>query len=194
MPTIKKTIESIYDKVDDIFAIDGKFYDFPQLGDCDYSTDGTLEFLETLDKVALTIACNLSEVDKRNLYLTGQTGDWYLHLDADEEWLGDIDIPEQHDMLIHWLQRRNQKQYMKRIRLFRHIDGIHYHKKHYWLHDRMGQTFCLLDKPGRNYSAKVSKQVKIRHNEHDRDEYRVGAKKHYYKALCKIEARYMEDI
>lgn len=192
MPHIKTTIESIYDKVDMIVAVDGRFLDFPSNADC--STDGTIEYLRSLDKVSLVIAEGKTEVEKRNLYLVGSVGDWYLHLDADEEWVGDVKWEPDVDMMISTLRRKKPKQFMDRIRLFRHVEGLHYDKKHYWLFDSHQRTFAILDKPGQGYKAGRHDGVKIIHHEDVRTPERMSEKKQYYRALCKIENRIREVV
>lgn len=192
--SIKTAIESIYDKVNAIIAVDGRFKDFPQIGGLDYSTDGTLEYLRSIDKVSLIMQTGLSEVDKRNLYLVGSQDDWYVHLDADEEWLGDIDIPKEADMQIAWMQRPTPRHFLKRIRLFRHVPGLHYENKHYWLKDKNGHTFALLDKPGNKYKAETLQTVKLYHDEESRNVERVSAKRRYYKVLSKFENRIRESM
>jgi len=192
-PHIQQTIDSVYDQVDEIIAIDGKFQDFPQLGGNDHSTDGTLEYLLRLPKVRTVVATGLTEVEKRNKYLVGDVGDWYLHLDADEEWVGMIEVPDA-DMLVTWLKREKPRFMMQRMRLFHHVPGLHYAKKHYWLHDGHNRTFALIDKPGSGYTANVTNETKIIHHEFARTPERHSEKKQYYRALCKIENRIWEEI
>jgi len=89
MPLVKDCIESIYDKVNRIIAIDGKYIDFP--GDSNISTDGTLEYLSGLNKVETVIVTNLDEVAKRNLYLGFlDEGDICFNIDTDEVLIGNI--------------------------------------------------------------------------------------------------------
>ena len=184
MPTIVKTIESMYPLVDEIIAVDGKYIDFDYPGD--YSTDGTTEYLESVDKVRVIYAAGLQEVEKRNKYLIGEVGDWYLHLDADEVWEGPCEIPLA-DMGISALhQLKSGHTNGKRIRLFKHTDGLHYEHKHYWLKDRQGQTFALLEKPGNKYFA-AEIEGKIIHHDIDRPRGRVVPKRQYYRMLCKRE-------
>lgn len=190
-PMIQRSIGSIYNKVDKIIVVDGRYSDFPIISNSDFSTDGTISYLSKLEKVDLILQEGLIEPDKRNLYLVGEAGDWYVHLDSDEEWVGDIDLPKA-DMLVSWLKRERQKQFMKRVRLFRHVEGLHYEGKHYWLKDGGGNTFALLDKPGEKYKAAETDKVKIIHHENERDAERLSAKKQYYKKLYKREGRIRE--
>jgi hypothetical protein len=195
IPHIVDTVNSIYGKVDHIIAVDGRYKDFP--GERPLSTDGTTEYLESLSAVSVMYEPDLTEVEKRNKYLVGEVGDWYLHLDADEEWQGEICIPNA-DMQVHWLEVRASvhKRYpaMKRIRLFRHVEGLHYEGKHYWLRDGEGDTFSLLDKPGSKYKAEFDDEIKIMHNEWERTPERRGMKARYYRVLYKTENRIREVV
>jgi hypothetical protein len=193
-PFIQRAVESIYNRVDRIIAVDGRFKDFPLIGDSDFSTDGTREYLLSLEKVQLACVSGVGEIEKRNFYLVGDVGDWYLHLDADEEWKGLVKPPKDADMLIHWLQREKPIQHMKRVRLFRHVPGLHYEGKHYWLRDGNGNTFSLLDRPGKKYRAAETEQLKIIHHELKRDGERQSAKRKYYKQLIKKEGRIKEEV
>jgi len=198
MPHIIDTIESMYDKVDVIIAVDGKFRDFPELYGSDYSVDGTIEHLQSVDKVQLVLQSNLTEVQKRNLYLVGSDGDTYLHLDTDEVWQGSFRAPVDADMVICPLKFNvsPHKKYriMNRVRVFKHVPGLHYHAKHYWLRDRTNKTFALVDRPGNAYKAEKFNDIKIMHNEEIRDGDRMSAKKKYYKILHKTENRIREEM
>jgi hypothetical protein len=188
MPFVQTAVESVYDRVDHIIAVDGRYKDFP--GDEDFSTDGTVQYLRSLNKATVFFAPGMTEVEKRNEYLVGRKGDWYLHLDTDEEWTGDIKIPDA-DMCICWMAvdttpNRNFHN-MKRIRLFRHVDGLHYEDKHYWLKDQHGQTFSRIEKPGHAYTAFDCGEVHLLHHEGYRSPERFSAKQKYYKTLYKVE-------
>lgn len=194
MPVIKRAVESVYDQVDEIIAVDGRFEDFPQVNHRDYSTDGTIEYLDSLEKVRLLIMPPRKEVDKRNLYLVGDVGDWYLHLDTDEEWIGKVTYNPDVDMMISPMKRYHVNQWMERIRLFKHTEGLHYNKKHYWLHDRYGKTYALLDRCGGGYKFDKHKGTKLIHYENERTPERVRDKRKYYKILVKEEGRIKEVI
>jgi len=186
-PTVEKCIESVYDLVDEIIAVDGKYSDFAQMYDSDFSADGTLEYLKNVDKVRIIYAANLLEVDKRNRYLEGlKEGDWVLHLDADEVWEGPCEIPLADMGISQLVQLRSGHMDGKRIRLFRYIEGLRYCDKHYWLKDGQGRTFSLLEKPGESYVG-VPIEGKIIHHDIDRPDERIMPKRAYYRILVKRE-------
>ena len=184
-PFIEAAVSSLAPLVDLVIAIDGRYSDFPQLGGSDISTDGTLEYLERHNDVHISIVPNLTEVHKRNCYLMGQPGDWYVQLDGDEEWVGPLVIP-QADMGIvpvvrsDFTGRTYNPLVTDRIRVFRHVSDLHYARKHYWLFDGFERTFATLQKPGGCYTAERL-DAKIIHHEDKRDAYRNAAKAHYYR-------------
>lgn len=185
-PHIVDTIESMLPHVDEIVAVDGKYSDFP--GVADGSTDETVQYLSGIDKVRIVEGYGLQEVEKRNLYLVGEVGDWYFHLDADEIWRGRFpQLPLEEDMAICRLhQLRSGHMNGERIRIFRHVEGLHYEGKHYWLRDNKGNTFALLDKPGDNYRIKRI-DGHIEHHDGDRNQTRQNNKRKYYRSLVKRE-------
>lgn len=184
--TIQKTVESIYDFCDEIICVDGKYSDFTQLYDSDFSADGTLEYLKNVDKVRIIYAANLLEVDKRNKYLEGlKEGDWVFHLDADEVWEGPCEIPLADMGISQLTQLRSGHMDGKRIRLFKYV-GQFYADKHYWLKDGQGRTFALLEKPGESYVG-VPIEGKIIHHDIDRPPERTMPKRAYYRILMKRE-------
>ena len=186
-PTVKQTCESLRPLVDQLICVDGRYVDFGQINDSDLSTDGTLEYLESLDDVVVIEAPLLDEVHKRNCYLIGNAGDWYLHLDADEVWHGPLTLPDA-DMGFTPLKWRKTGNWMQRVRLFRHVDGIHYEGKHYWLKDGEGRTFARLEKPGNAYTAaKLPAENWIEHFDEDRPPERQTDKRTYFKKLTAIE-------
>lgn len=186
-PLIQQAIESVYPLVEEIVAIDGAYSDFPLINGSEYSTDGTREFLQSVDKVEVLIdGAGLTEPEKRNLYLVGKPGDWYFHLDADEVWEGPLEIPDADMGVCQLIQLRSGHADGRRIRLFRHVPGLHYEGKHYILKDGEGRTFSLLDKPGNAYTA-APISGRIIHHDGDRPQERHRAKKIYYRTLVKCE-------
>ena len=184
MPLIQRCIESA-PFVDEVVAVDGRYIDYP-VGPME-STDGTIEYLESIGVRVIHLP-GVQEVEKRNAYLVGKEGDWYLHLDADEEWFGGKpEIDPEVDAYIVDLHRAYPKSPIDRVRLFRHVDGLHYEKKHYWLHDSQGRTFALLQKVGENYRGKRLEGFGIQHNELERPPLRQRDRKLYYNILIRRE-------
>lgn len=190
-PLIEAAVSSISHLVDLIVAVDGRYSDFEQINGSDISTDGTLEYLERHNDVHISIVPNLSEVHKRNCYLMGQPGDYYLQLDADEVWHGPLEIPDA-DMGIVRLKWRKTGNWMDRVRLWRHVPGQHYEGKHYILKDDDGRTFARLEKPGKSYSAARLEKNWIEHFDEDRPPQRQTLKRTYYRTLVKRENQIME--
>jgi len=71
-------------EADTIYAIDGRFKDF--LSPHSLSTDGSREFLKSFNNVKLIDAPDLSQVDKRNIYLKECKEDFIFMVDSDH-WI-----------------------------------------------------------------------------------------------------------
>ena len=189
-PLIVRCIESV-PWADEIIVVDGRYIDYP-LGPMQ-SDDGTIEYLESLDNVKLLLRPGLTEIDKRNEYLLGEPGDWYLHMDADEEWVGPQPyINPEIDAFIIDFHRPYPVRKMDRVRLFKHVEGLHYEGKHYWLRDKNGVTFTLLQQVGKAYKGARLKDVHIEHHELERSAERQRDRKIYYNILSRRENRIEE--
>jgi len=197
-PMVKRAVESVIDYVDRAIIIDGRFIDFP--GETNYSTDGTIEYLRSVEKVSLILVAGKTEIEKRNLYLVNDRDEFYVHLDADEEWTGDPPIPPADaDACIVPLHRDRPQHDMARVRLFRHVPGLHYKHKHYWLHDGQGRTFALLDRVGDTYCGVKLKGNEfegslIRHHDQERDKVRQSQKKTYYRKYLAPRERKFQEV
>lgn len=189
MPLIKNCIESIYDKVDRIVAIDGRYKDYP--GSQWDSTDGTLEYLCSLDKADVISTLGYSELDKRNRYLEELSdGDICLNLDADEVLVGNISKLESDFGIIN-LKDGHSKHIQKRAtRFFRYHEGMRYKFVHYTLY----QNGIMLNDLKKIVDGKCSyenvKDFYIRHDWHKRDQLRKHCKSIYYKKLLVNEKGY----
>jgi len=192
MPLIKDCIESIYDKVDKIIVIDGRYKDFP--GSSNISTDGTIRYLSELEKIELMLATDLTEIEKRNIYLNFlEDGDICLNIDTDEVLItglpklksdiGIIQIGEAGDRLRH---RRSN-------RFFKFREDLHYWGTHKMILDKDGKLFANLDHVGKDYTSEKT-GVEFLHNNHRRDYNRQQDKKKYYQILMKREAKINEPI
>jgi len=192
MPILKESIESVSPYVDKIIVVDGAYREFPHK---DFrSTDGTLEYLKSIEKVELIEAKSAwkDQISKRNATLIGSVGDWYLVIDGDEIWTGDFRLPSA-DVGIIKCKRTSDGAKYDRARIFKHIEGLHYEGKHYWLVDKNGKTFSLLADSGLRYSAeRLFNRPSIIHKDDKRDYERMMAKKKYYMAHSARESKIKE--
>lgn len=189
MPLIVEAIESVYDQVDRIVCVDGKYSEFPAVSD--FSEDGTIEYLESLDKVELHFLAGTSQIAKRNSYLVGDPGDYYLMLDTDEQLVGTISIPSS-DVGIVRMKDIGDPKYFDRVRLFKHVEGVHYDSKHYWLKDGDNNTLALLKRAGSAYSEERVDSFTINHHASRRSDLRKVIKRRYYALTAPIERAIQE--
>lgn len=195
MPMVQKCIESVLGHVDRIFVVDGIFEDFPcENEDLGYSRDGTLEYLQDLDaEVSLAIVPGLTEVEKRSLYLIGEPGDWYLHLDADE-WVENPQelgtLPEADVGLCH-MSWENQSHWYPR--LFKHVEGMSYEGLHHRLVDGEGDLIADIYGVGQGYTAEKH-PLRIKHDRARRPADRQKAKEIYYSRLTEREKHVKEML
>lgn len=189
-PLIKETIESIYDKVDKIICVDGSYIDFPGSGS---STDGTIEYLDSLDKIELIATIGLSEVQKRNKYLEDLSdGDTVLNLDSDEVLIGNIP-PLNSDFGIIDLHDGHSKHIQKRAtRFFKYRDGMIYNNTHctlYWQGKIINKLHEVINK---DFSFEFIKDFYVIHNWHMRSHKRQYDKSLYYRKLVKKESGFIK--
>ena len=188
MPLIKSTIGSIKDKIDKIIVIDGRYKDFPDTNG-DYSTDGTLEYLATINNVQLVFASGVDEVVKRNKYLEQvHDGDIVLNLDADEVLVGevknldaDFGIIDLHDGHSRHVQKRA-------TRFFKYYEGMAYKNVHYTLYYNGRQVNNLKKVINGDFTYEDVKDFYLIHNWHLRSQTRKHYKSIYYKKLLRNEA------
>lgn len=188
-PLIKSCIEPVKEYVNHLVVVDGIFADFPMRpGDQETSTDGTVEYLLSLNiETSLIVAPGLPEVEKRNKYLAATgVGEWILHLDTDEV----AENPETLLVLpnadVGWVQMHWTNRFARYPRLFRHIDGLHYDGLHYRLVDSGGNLFTDIKETGSGYTRE-SHPLKIRHDIALRPDYRTKQKAVYYRRLTAHE-------
>jgi len=186
-PLIKDCVESIIDKVDKIIAVDGAYDDFPC--DINYSTDGTLEYLDSLDKIELIIAPGLAEVAKRNKYLEPLAdGNTVLNIDADEVLIGEIPALKTDIGKVDW-QDGHSKHVQRRVtKLFRYRTGLRYLHCHYTLYYNGQIVNKLHEVINKDFTSELIEDFYILHNWHLRDSLRKHNKSIYYKKLVKLEA------
>lgn len=191
MPLIVQCVESIYNKVDRIIAVDGSYIDYPDGSGT--SIDGTIEYLDSLEKVELITTFGLSEVEKRNLYLEGlNDGDTVLNLDADEVLLGNIPNLTC-DFGIIDLKDGHSKHIQKRAtRFFHYRDGMRYNYVHYTLYYQDKIINKLKEIINRDFTFEDVKSFNIIHNWHMRTDLRKYQKSQYYRKLVKLEAGFVK--
>ena len=146
-----------------LIVVDGAYADYPGIDiERPGSTDGTLDLICVLRPDAEIIeAAELwpGQAKKRNRYLVGGAGDWYIVLDGDEQALGleslkalirQIDGDRKAREVIGWIEvcisRSGRERYIySGHRAFRHVDGLHYLENHHDLRDaRRGVTAPIL--------------------------------------------------
>lgn len=83
-------LQSLGRQVERLVVVDGAYADFPH--EAPWSRDATRAIAEAFG--AEWIGCGglawRDEVEKRNAYLVGEAGDWYVVLDADERMVGSL--------------------------------------------------------------------------------------------------------
>ena len=186
-PLIKDCVESIIDKVDKIIAVDGAYDDFPC--DINYSTDGTLEYLDSLDKIELIIAPGLAEVAKRNKYLEPLAdGDTVLNIDADEVLIGEIPELKTDFGIVDW-QDGHSKHVQRRVtKIFKFRQGMKYEHCHYTLYLNGIIINKLHEVINKDFTSELIGDFYILHNWHLRDSLRKHNKSIYYKKLVRLES------
>ena len=190
MPLIKDCIESVWDKVDKIVVVDGKFRDFP--GTKKISTDGTIGYLSQIEKVEIMLTTDLTEIEKRNTYLSFlDDGDICLNIDTDEVLITGLPELKSDIGIIQIGEQGDRQRHRRSNRFFKFREGLHYWGTHKMLLDRDGRLFANLDGVGTDYTSEKTK-VEFLHNNHKRDYNRIKDKKAYYKILMKREAKINE--
>ncbi len=110
--------------LDRIVVVDGAYEGFPQYNDVPYSTDQTVEIAEELGcEVIKTRRVWKDQVEKRNAYLIGEVGDWYLQIDADERLHGELKPGNDE---AYRIPCQFGKRKIPTLKLFRHQPGIRY--------------------------------------------------------------------
>lgn len=160
---LKRSLPVLARLVDRLIVVDGAYADFPIYGGIPTSTDGTLDVARCwTDEIVWRPTPWENEIEKRNAYLIGEPGDWYLVCDADEVLEGAIfgraaepscacdrcsrartragapvaeATPDGRDDWLVDLYRVEQHDLRQPIhRLFRHRPGIRYAGTHHAVH------------------------------------------------------------
>lgn len=130
-------LESLQGKVDRCVVVDGAYLRYPH--EVPWSTDRTREIVDCYG--ADWVGCRLNEdeerrawwdqIEKRNAYLVGEEGDWYLYIDADERLIGEL--PELVDGQVYDIRvwSRGHRLAWANSRLFQHRGRMRYEGAHY---------------------------------------------------------------
>lgn len=192
MPLIRDCIESIYDKVDSIIVIDGRYADFPGEGSGS-STDGTVQYLESLDKIKVVMTSGLTEVEKRNLYLEYLTdGDTVINLDSDEVLIGNITKLASDFGIINLKDGHNKNIQRRASRFFNYRKGMQYNNTHCTLYYKGKIINKLHEVINKDFSFEYIKDFYVVHNWHLRSHNRQYDKSIYYRKLVKKESGFIK--
>jgi len=128
---IEDCVEALRPYVDKIVIVDGAYKAYPHT--CPRSINGTLEIIKNISDIFISQARAWEdEVEKRNAYLIGEVGDWYIVVDADEIIKGKIDRSIFNSSAIGyqmWIKRPSLPR-SPVFRIFRHLEGLQYKYAH----------------------------------------------------------------
>ena len=133
---IEKSIESIYDYVDEILVFDGAYRDFPHKKA--YSTDGMLEIVEKYDKVKVygAVSPYVDQCQKRTEMFVKKPGTFYLKIDGDERCLNPWELERINYNFMVGYGLTQSDLYLEpynTIRLMAHQKSLGYKGRHHWL-------------------------------------------------------------
>jgi len=182
---IERCLRSLKNKADRIIVVDGVYKDFPH--EIPHSTDRTIQIIQDITpeaSIIQTLNPWHSQVEKRNFYLGGEKGDWYFHIDADEELVGKLPNTARLNREAYNIQIRGKHSILG-LRLFKHQDGIHYEGAHnaLWVRDR------LL----RFYNYPILSLCYLKHHSEERDEERKKAQQIYYGRQYEAEKEFRKQ-
>lgn len=128
-------LESLQGQVDRIVVVDGAYAQFPY--EEPVSTDATreialcygAEWIDCPDDEEGYPRAWRTQVEKRNAYLVGEEGDWYLIIDADNRLIGTL--PEPMDGMVYVFRSSNRMgQPVWALRLLQHQGRMRYEGSH----------------------------------------------------------------
>lgn len=124
---------------DKVCVVDGSYKGFPEQG---LSTDNTLTIAEDMGCEIALAPVGISQVEKRNLYLIGKRGDYYVVLDADEVWHGKLKESELADTA-YCVRHIGEHALPPTIRVFRHgVKYKHVHNQLYYRNVLLKESQC----------------------------------------------------
>ena len=171
--SLRRCLLSLRGGVDRLVVVDGAYRGFPH--EKPFSTDGTCAIAaEFADEVIEADAAWTDEIVKRNQYLVGKSGDYYLVVDADEEFSGAMPPLVDDDYEIE-LRRTDDIDPYPVYRVFKHREGIKYKGTHHalWVDGEL-----LNHRP-----IKTLEGCHLKHYIGERDERRKLDKGIYYERL-----------
>lgn len=185
-------LESLRGQVDRLVVVDGAFATFPFYNGVPYSTDATrmvalsygAEWVEPPKTVVGPYRAWGTEMEKRNAYLIGQEGDWYVHLDADERLVGLMLVLEKGRHYALQINVAGRQVWVPRI--FQHRGQMRYEGSHnaLWSDDR------LLHLEG---AVRVEPEVcHLLHLSEQREAWYLNARKEHYAKRTPLERAYRE--
>jgi len=155
LPALEATYETWYPHVDDVIAVDGAYGGMPTAKP--WSTDGTLEFLQELDKVEVITTDRFwnDQVEKRSAYFQkAKSGDLLFIVDADEKVEGAEVLGSLPWLDVGWILYENPLYTRTQTfpRILRYRQGMTYQTRHHYIHDRDGPvTTCQIGGKGREH-------------------------------------------
>lgn len=177
LPLLEKALQSLKQRVDKLVAIDGPYKNFPHT-----SITSNQEVLDLVaqyaDEVISPKEAWNNQIQKRNAYLIGQPGDYYLMLDADEELVGDLPELTEDYYGIKIKDKRSAEEESNNyaLRLFKAKEGLQYKRKHSWLYYK---NECVSMDTHNDNIIKLDSPVII-HASYERNEERTKDKQTYY--------------
>ncbi len=180
---LENAINSVIGMSDRIIYVDGRYVQFGGDNAPVASIDGSISLARSLG--AEVVECgNIpweSQVYKRNQYLLGEEGDYYLMIDADEEFEGKLEFGN--DIAYRIFQVDKQKNIsIPWIRLFRHTKTL----KYYGAHNILWNNGKII----REEETNILFSCKINHYYFKRTKERINQRQQYYGLQYDLEKEF----
>ena len=177
---LTRAIKSLQGASDRIVYVDGAYQAFGVENDSYSSTDASMSIARRMGVKVVDCFGKpwKNQVEKRNQYLLGKNGDYYLMLDADEEFRGEIYIDGE-DVYRIYVYDCIKKSYFPWIRLFKHRQDLCYKGGHniLWYGNKMI----------RENMSSIMLSATINHYYFERSNDRKKRKQKYYEKQLKEE-------
>ena len=180
-------VESIKDYVDEMIFVDGRYKGFP--GATPASSDGTVEYIKTLEKSKYYVADGLEEWEKWNLMFEfADPGAWIIMLGGDNVMSGAENLKNLEGRTTPLVQIDVSSNMWTRI--FKNDGKGRFWHAHF-LFEYDGKRFSLL-KP--NEFTSILPGVRIDNNSWQRDNERKEQMSKYFELLNKQEQPYYDQL